>query len=97
MRRLPIRKIEKDFVYVTPAPTFGRIVALHDRVMGGVKVLGSVPVRGLVAATDMAASAANSQVDPACPYLETFLAPARARLDCADAVEVGAGFTHPIL
>ena len=45
MRRLPIRKIEKDFVHVTPAPTFGRIVALNDRVMGDVKVLGSVPIR----------------------------------------------------
>jgi hypothetical protein len=60
MRRHPFGKIKKDFVHVTPAPAFRRIVALDDRVMGGVKVLGSVPIRGLVAATDMAASPANS-------------------------------------
>jgi hypothetical protein len=60
------------------------------------KMLGGVLAGRRIAATDMAASPANSQVDPACPYLETFLAPTRARLDSADAVNMGAGFTHPM-
>ena len=45
LRRGSIRKVEKNFVYITPAPVFRRIVAFNDWVRGGVKMFGRMSVR----------------------------------------------------
>src|SRR5229473_4577917 len=95
MRRLSVRKIEQDFIDIAPAPAFRRIVALDDRMLGGVEVLGRVLVGGIVAAADMTAAAADPQMQPHAAALEAFLATKRARRDIADAGDVSAAFCHP--
>src|SRR5215831_9951353 len=50
-----IRKIERDFVNVAPAPSLGRIVAFDNRVSGCVKVLRRVVIGRIVTASNMAA------------------------------------------
>src|SRR3977135_1119224 len=95
MRRLSVRKIEQDFIDITPAPTFRRIVALDDRMLGGVEVLGGMLVGGIVAAADVTAAAADPQMQPLAAALEAFLATQRARRDIADAGDVSAAFCHP--
>ena len=54
----------------------------------GVIVLGGVPVLGLIAATDVAAGAAQAKVDPAVARLKAFLAAVGARPVGPDLVEV---------
>src|SRR5712672_1338087 len=95
MRRLPVRKIEQDFIDIAPAPAFRRIVALDDRMLGGVEVLGGMLVGGIVAAADVTAAAADPQMQPLAAALEAFLATKRARRDIADAGDVSAAFCHP--
>src|SRR6266567_187587 len=95
MRRLSVRKIEQDFIDIAPAPAFRRIVALDDRMLGGVEVLGGMLVGGIVAAADMTATAADPQMQPLAAALEAFLATKRARRDVADAGDVSAALCHP--
>ena len=57
-------KVEKHFIDVAPTPPLGRIVALDDRMLGGMEVLRGMPPGRLVAASDMTASPANPQVHP---------------------------------
>jgi hypothetical protein len=59
LKRGLIRKVKNDFVYVTPTPVFRRIVALNDRVRGGVKMLGRMSIRRVIATADVTASPAN--------------------------------------
>src|SRR5712675_2581110 len=95
MRRLPVRQIEQDFIDIAPAPTFRRIVALDDGMLGGVEVLGRVLVGGIVATADVTATAADPQMQPLAAALEAFLATKRARRDIADAGDLSAAFCHP--
>src|ERR1700733_7401128 len=95
MRRLPVRQIEQNFIHVTPAPAFGRIVAFDDRMSGGVEMLGGMLVGRIVAAADMTATAADAQMQPYAAALQAFLAAERARRDVADAGDMGAAlFRH---
>src|SRR4051812_26040146 len=55
LRRHVFAEVEKDLVDIAPAPAFGRIVALDDRVSAAVEMRGGVAVRAVVAAADMAA------------------------------------------
>src|SRR5260370_18823960 len=73
MRRLSVRKIEQHFIDIAPAPAFRRIVALDDRMLGGVEVLGRVLVGGIVATADVTAAAADPQMQPLAAALEAFL------------------------
>jgi hypothetical protein len=43
LRRGSIRKVKKNFVYITPTPVFGWIIAL--KVRSGAKMFGRMPVR----------------------------------------------------
>src|SRR6267143_4447328 len=95
MRRLSVRKIEQHFIDIAPAPAFGRIIALDDRMRRGVEVLGRVLVGGIVATADVTAAAADPQMQPLAAALEAFLATKRARRDIADAGDVSAAFCHP--
>src|SRR3977135_581486 len=95
MRRLSVRQIEQDFIDIAPAPAFRRIVALDDRMLGGVEVLGGMLVGGIVATADVTATAADPQMQPLAAALEAFLATKRARRDIADAGDVSAAFCHP--
>src|ERR1700730_11030657 len=94
MRGLALRQIEEHLIDVAPAPALGRIVSLDHRMAGGVKMLGRVLVGGIVAAADMAAAAADPQMQPFAAALQAFLAAERARRDAADAGNVGAALCH---
>jgi len=94
VRRLAGGKIEHHLVDVAPSPALGRIVAFDDRVAGGVKMLGRVPVRRLVATADMSARAADPEMEPSVAGLEAFLAPERARRHVVNGVQVRAGLRH---
>src|SRR5258708_19088959 len=87
-----VRQIEQDFIDKTPAPSFRRIIALDDRMLGGVEMLGCVLVWRIVAAADVAARAADPQMQPLAATLEAFLAAERARRDGVDAGDVGTAF-----
>ena len=75
MRRRPVREIKEYFVDKTPTPTLRWVVALDDGMSSGMKMLGSVPARGLVATPHVTAGSANPQVNPLLVNLEAFLAP----------------------
>jgi hypothetical protein len=53
-----IAEVEHDFVDVTPAPAFGRVIAFDDWMTRLVKMLGGVAVRRIVATADMTAGPA---------------------------------------
>ena len=57
-------RVEEHLVDVAPAPAFGRVIALDDRMPGGVEMLGGVACSGIVAAADMAAGPAEPQMHP---------------------------------
>src|SRR5205823_4238333 len=71
---LSVREVEQDFVDITPAPTLGRIIAFDDRMFRGVKMFGGVFVGRVIATTDMAAAAADPQMQPFAADLQAFLA-----------------------
>src|ERR1700730_11850611 len=94
VRRLAVRQIEQHLIDITPAPAFRRIVALDHRMAGGMEVLGRMLVGRIVAAADMAAAAADPQMQPFAAAFQAFLAAERARRDAADAGNVGAALCH---
>ena len=85
-----IGKVKDDFVYVTPTPVFRRIVAFNDRVRGGAKMLGRMPVRRVIATADVTAGATDTQVNPGRTSLQTFLAASGTRCDVADRIKMRA-------
>lgn len=52
------------------------------------KMLGGVPVLGIVTATNVPTSQANTQVDPAIARLQAVFATLRAGFDIMDLIEV---------
>src|ERR1700744_221800 len=94
MRRHPVRQVEQDFVDITPAPAFRRIIALDDRMLACMKMLGCVLVGRIVAAADVAAGAADPQMQPLAAGLQAFLAAERARRDLSDASDMRAALYH---
>jgi hypothetical protein len=97
LKRGSIRKVRNNFAYVTPTPMLGRIVPLNDRVRGGVKMLGRMPVRRVIATADVTAGPADTQVNPGRADLQTFLAASRTRSDVADRCKMRAGLGHATL
>jgi len=83
-----VAEIEENLIAVAPAPAFGRIVALDDGMARALKMRGRMAVGRGIAAADMAAGPAESQMDPGASHLETFLAAARARLNFPDRLDV---------
>src|SRR5437667_8092901 len=84
-------RFEVDLVDVAPDPVLTLFEGLDDWVVGGLEVLGRVAVGRLVAAANVAAGAAESQVDPATAGLEALLATVGAGRHLAQCVEVRAG------
>lgn len=64
---------------VAPAPGLARLERLDDRVVDCPEMLRGVPARRVVAATHVAATHAEPQVDPAASRGEALFAPRRAR------------------
>lgn len=87
-------KVDHDLVHETPAPTIWRIIALDDRMLRGVKVLGRVLARRLVTTADIAAVAANAQVKLRLAELQAVLAADGARAYRSDPRQVSASGSH---
>ena len=87
MRRLA-RKIDFDVIDITPAPALRRVVAFDDGMTAGFKVSTGVTMGRLIAATDMAALAAKSQMHPSRSDPQAFLATQCARGDGLDVMGV---------
>lgn len=68
------RRLNKKVVNVAPSPVFARLETAHDRVAGAVKMFRCVPALRLIAAANMAARTAHSQVHPSGAHLQAFLA-----------------------
>ena len=91
VRRHAVGEIEHRFVNKAPSPALRRVIALDDRVARRLEMPGRVLVRGIVAAPDMPARAAEPQMNPDVAGFEAFLAAERARGHVANGVEMGAG------
>src|SRR4029079_11525238 len=94
MRGRAVAEIEHDLVDVAPTPAFGRVIAFDHRMPCRVEVPRRVPVRRVVAASDMAASPTQAQMQPSRADLQTFLAPERTPGHVADVVRVSAFVRH---
>ena len=94
LRRRAIREIKEYFVDETPPPTFRWVVAFNDGMSSGMKMLGRVPPRRLVATPHVSAGSANPQVNPLLVNLEAFLAAQSARRYGDDPVEMRAFDLH---
>ena len=94
MRRHAVGKVEHRFVDEAPSPALRRIIALDDRMVRGVKMLGRVLVRRVVAASHVPARAAESKMNPEVAGLEAFLAAERARRHLANGRHMRAGLRH---
>ena len=92
--RLAIRQIEHHFVDVAPPPALGRIVAFDDRMAGGVKMLGRMPVRRLVATPDMSAGAAEPRWSQTSPVLRHSSQPSALGVTSRMVVQMDAGLRH---
>src|SRR6185295_14805784 len=69
--------LEEHLVHVTPAPVLAPLEAPHDRMPGGMEVLGGVPPGRLIAAADVATLLAEPEMHPATAGAETLLTPVR--------------------
>jgi hypothetical protein len=87
-------RFENYFVHIAPHPVFAWLDGLYDRMLGCVKMLGSVFVFGGIAATDMATLAAKPQVDPAVTHLEALFAALAMRLNFLDVTAVRTDWAH---
>jgi hypothetical protein len=63
-RKLSLEFSGHGFVYVAPHPRLARLNRAHQRMLDGMKMLGSVLVLGGIATSDMPANHAHAQVDP---------------------------------
>jgi len=85
---LPKSALDHHLVHVAPAPVLARLERPDDRVAGGVKVLGSVLVSRLVAATYIPAGQALAQVNPGIARLQALYTTLATRLHVLDLVGV---------
>src|SRR5262245_61054498 len=90
MRRLAFRQVKQDLVDITPAPALRRVKAFDDGMAGGLEMRRGVLVGRIVAAADMAAAAADAQVQPAAAALQALFTTERARCDVLHAGNVAA-------
>src|SRR5205823_5760088 len=79
-------EVKFDLVDVAPAPILARLERLHDRMLGGMEMLGGMLILGRIAAAHVAAGQAQAQVHPSVAHFQTLLASARVRLDFANLI-----------
>jgi hypothetical protein len=73
-----VRQVDKLLVDIAPPPTFGRIIALDDRMAGRMEVGGRMPFGRLVTTPHMSALPADAKMHPPLSDLQAFLAATRA-------------------
>jgi hypothetical protein len=79
---------------VAPTPILTGLDGPHNRVVDGVKVLCSVLILGRVAAADVAARHAQSQMNPSVAHFQALLAPVRVGFNVSNLIGVRA-MLHP--
>jgi hypothetical protein len=90
VRRHVIREIQENLIKVAPAPSLRRVIALDDRMARRSKMCCCMLAWRAVAASYVAATAAQAKVYPSAACLETFLASQRARRHNVDGGGVAA-------
>jgi hypothetical protein len=92
--RCVIAQVDHNLVDEAPTPALRRIITFDHGVLRGVEMLGCVAMRGIIAAPDMAADPAETQMHPFGTHLQAFRATASTRHDDRDLIEVGASLAH---
>src|SRR5919202_401905 len=87
-------RLEVNPVDVTPTPVLPGFKRLDDWMCRGVKMPGRMLVLGRIAAADMAADQAFTQMYPGVTHPQALLTAVRARSDLPNLIEVGAGRGH---
>jgi hypothetical protein len=85
---------EHDFVGVAPHPVLAGFDGLDDGVFGFVEVFGGVLVFGGVAATYVAAFAAETKMDPRVAHFEAFFAARGVRAHLFDLAQMRTALAH---
>ena len=65
---------QERFIHIAPAPILAGLKRAHDRVLGAMKMFGSVLVLGRVAAAHVATAETLPQMHPGVSHFQTFLA-----------------------
>ena len=94
LRRGVAAEIYRDVINIAPSPALRRIVALDDRMSGGVKMLSRVLSGRLVATANVAEMPTDPQMHPWTSAFKALLAASCAGLDLHDARDVGALGAH---
>jgi hypothetical protein len=94
MRRDVLAEIHHHFIHEAPAPAICRIESLHHWMARCMEVLGRMSVRGGIAAANVPAHAAQSEVNPAAARLQTFFATVRGRRHFAELIQMSALAGH---
>jgi hypothetical protein len=90
------REIQRELVYIAPAPGLPWFKRAHDGVLGPVKVLRGVAVRRRIATSHVTANETEAQVDPRSAHFQTFFTTLRSsRLNIPDLIEMST-FGHKI-
>src|SRR5579864_525962 len=84
----------KDFVHVTPDPTFSRLNGANQGVRAGMEMFGGVLVLRGIATTHVAADEAKPQVDPSVSQLHALFADMSVSVLDFDLVQMSAIFSH---
>src|SRR5919198_5748417 len=85
-------RLHHELIDIAPEPVLARLERLHERVAGGVEMLGGMLVLRRVTAADVPANEALAQVDPRLSRFQAVLAAVRARRHIPDLVQVRAGY-----
>lgn len=87
------KKLQKEVIYITPAPVLAGLEGADQGVVRGMKMRGRVFILRVIAATDMTADKAEPQMYPAVAHFQTLFTTLRCPgLDIRfDLIEVGAG------
>src|SRR5256884_8145682 len=91
------RQLHRQLVDVAPAPILAGLDRRHDGMLRGLEVPSRVPILRVVAATDMPAGPAESQMDPDIAELEALLATATTRPIGPHEIQMTALLSHEYL
>jgi hypothetical protein len=88
------KRLDHEFVDVTPAPVFAGFEGTHDGMLCLSEVLGGVTILGGIAAADVAANLANAKMNPRIAHLQALLTPIGLRGWVLYLVQVWTSFLH---
>ena len=75
---------QNDLINITPSPVLARLERPHDRMPGGMEMLGGMPVLRGITAAHMPAGKTKPKMDPGIAHFQAFLAAFGFLLDGLD-------------